>query len=396
MRVLVVANQRPLPTFHGANADIWRIMRALQMASVELGCVSWRDSIADDAYLRELEASVPDYLEFPLAYGRPIPDREKRRVPEFASLRRLAPADMDAALRFARRFDPDCILLMGLYGGELALQVAAHLQRPLVYRSHAIETQYHEEYFRLRRTSGVGNHPRSEGRDDRQQLRAMARFEQLIVARSVMTLEISAEDLHARRRNARLPIEHLPPLVSSPFDDVPPRRDAYDMCYVGNFFMPNNQQGISWFLRDVLPLVLSQTGPLRVVVAGKTMDIEFDRYVLDHGVDLTPNPANVDDIIAGSHVGVNPIFAGNGTTLKTLDYLWSGCATVTTPIGVQGFRFGDSSLPLAVATSATSFANAIVQQLGTRRPVMETRHKLRRFTWEDAGADLASVLRSVS
>lgn len=395
MRVLIVANQRPLPTFHGANADIWRIARALQTAGVDVACVAFRDSIADDAYLAELFATIPNYLEFPLAYGRPVPPREGRRMPEFASLRRLTGEDFGRAVDFGSRFAPDCVLLLGLYSGELAMNLSTALQRPLVYRSHAIETQYHQEYFRLRRSADPGSHSWSRARRDRSQLKAISRIEQMVVSRSALTLEISADDLHARRRGRGLRIAHFPPLVSSRADAAPIRRDTYDICYVGNFFMPNNQHGIRWFVRDVLPRVLETVGPQRVVIAGKTMDFNFVRFLQSNGVEVAPNPTDVDEIIASSTVGVNPIFAGNGTTLKTLDYLWSGCAVVTTPIGVQGFRFGDPTLPLTVAGSAEAFARSVVQRLGERQSLSDTRGKLHRFTWESAGPQLAGLLQAV-
>jgi hypothetical protein len=393
MRVLVVANQRPLPTFHGANADIWRIIRALQTAEVEVACVTYWDAMSDNSYLPELTTTLPNYLEFPVAYGRAISRRESARLPEFASVRRLSGPDFARAVDFGARFAPDCVLLIGLYSGELAMELSAALGRPLVYRSHAIETQYHEEYFRLRRSVEASAYTRSRARTDRVQLRAISRFEQLVVSRSVLTLEISADDLHARRREEGLRIAHFPPLVSSRADVVPTGRDAYDICYVGNFFMPNNQHGITWFVHEVLPMVLESVGPQRVVIAGKTMDFNYVRLLKNAGVEVAPNPTDVDDIIASSTVGVNPIFAGNGTTLKTLDYLWSGCAVVTTPIGVQGFRFGDPSLPLTVAGSAEGFARSVAQRL-THRPVLsETRAKLSRFTWECAGPELAGLLR---
>ena len=102
------------------------------------------------------------------------------------------------------------------------------------------------------------------------QLKALSRFEQLVVSRSALTLEISADDLHARLRGNGFNIDHLPPLVSSPADILPTRKDTYDICYVGNLFMPHNQDGVNWFISDVLPIVLERIGPQRVVIAGKT------------------------------------------------------------------------------------------------------------------------------
>lgn len=395
MRVLVLPNQRPLPTFHGANADNWRIMRALQEAGVSVACLTWRDYIADDAYLPELTSLVPDYLEFPLAYERVITAKEAQRLPAFASLRRISSDDLGRAVDFVGRFAPDLVLLLGLNGGELAMDIAATFRKPLVYRSHAIETQYYLDYFRLLRASETPGHSQSDASSDRVQLKALSRFEQLVVSRSALTLEISADDLHARLRGKGFDIVHFPPLVSSPAAILPTRQDTYDICYVGNLFMPHSREGVNWFIGDVLPIVLERVGPQRVVIAGKTTDADFLRHVQDHAVDVVPNPADADDIVAGSTVGVNPIFAGNGTTLKTLDYLWNGCAVVTTPIGIQGYRFGDPSLPITVAGSTEGFATSIVQRLAERRILSETRAKLQRFSWETAGPQLAGMLEGV-
>jgi hypothetical protein len=370
-------------------------MRALQEAGVSVACLTWRDYIADDAYLPELTSSVPDYLEFPLAYERVISPKEAKKLPGFASLRRISGEDMARAVDFVGRFAPDVVLLLGLNGGELAMEMAATFGKPLVYRSQAIETQYYSDYYRLLRARetpggsqpGVGSH--------RAELKALSRFEQLTVSRSALTLEISADDLHARLRGKGFNIAHFPPLVPSPASILPTRHDTYDICYVGNMFMPHNQNGVNWFIGDVLPIVLERMGPQRVVIAGKTTDTEFLRHVRDYAVDVVPNPADVDDIVARSTVGVNPIFAGNGTTLKTLDYLWNGCAVVTTPIGIQGYRFADPSLPITVAGSKETFAASIVQQLAERPVLAETRAKLQRFSWETAGPELAGMLESV-
>ena len=395
LRVLAIPNQRPLPTFHGANADNWRIMRALQEAGASVACLTWRDYIADDAYLPELTALVSEYLEFPLSYERVITPQEAKRLPEFASLRRVSSDDLAQAHSFSSSFAPDVVLLLGLNGGEMAMAVAAALGKPLVYRSQAIETQYYADYYRLRRELETPGQILPDASTERVQLKALSRFEQLVVSRSALTLEISADDLHARLRGKGFNIAHLPPLVSSPAATLPTRKDNYDICYVGNMFMPHNQNGVNWFIGDVLPIVLEQLGPQRVVIAGKTTDTQFLRDVQNHAVDVIPNPADVDDIVAGSTVGVNPIFAGNGTTLKTLDYLWNGCGVVTTPIGIQGYRFGDSTLPITVAGSTEGFAASIVQRLAERQSIHETRAKLQRFSWESAGPQLISMLQGV-
>ena len=69
---------------------------------------------------------------------------------------------------------------------------------------------------------------------------------------------------------------------------------------------------------------------------------------------------------------------------------------MTTPIGVQGYRFGDRELPLSVATSARGFADTIAHRLAHRPSLAATRARLHRFTWEEAGPDLASTLERVA
>ena len=394
LRVLAIPNQRPLPTFHGANADNWRIIRALQRAGVIVGCLTWRDYIADDAYLPELTSLVPDYLEFPLAYERVITSKEAKKLPGFASLRRISGDDRERAVDFVERFAPDLVLLLGLNGGELAMDLAANFGKPLVYRSQAIETQYYLDYFRLLRGRTISGHSQSDAKSNRAQLKALSRFEQLVVSRSALTLEISADYLYARRRANGFNIDHFPPLVSPPLTSSRPGKIPTTSATSATFSCPTTRTGSTGSSTTCYP-PFGKGGPQRVVIAGKRPIRDFVRHVRDRAVDVIPNPTEADDIVAGSTVGVNPIFAGNGTTLKTLDYLWNGCAVVTTPIGIQGYRFADPSLPITVAGSAEGFATSIVQRLADRRRLSETRAKLQRFSWEAAGPRLAEMLEGV-
>ncbi len=150
--------------------------------------------------------------------------------------------------------------------------------------------------------------------------------------------------------------------------------------------MTNNQQGLHWFLKSVLPLVRKSRPGVRVLIAGKVSDPRVLPPLKEYGVDVMPNPVHAHDVANAIRVGINPIFSGNGTTVKTIDLLWAGCGVVTTPIGAQGYGFTDPDLPIKVATSPQEFGDCILNMLEAM-PITtaNTRSRLSSFSLETAG-----------
>jgi glycosyltransferase involved in cell wall biosynthesis len=356
-RLIVVTSQRPFPTFHGANADAGRLILALRSAGWTIMLVSWRDALSDDFGLKLINSVVERYIEEPMVAKRPA---REWRTPAFAQSRTLADERRAEIVAEARRFVPDLVFSVGLYGASLGVHIAESLGVPHVYRSQAIEHEYYADLIALARQRTPGSVVGKAWRwvRDVWRRRAISRIEEAVLGSSEVVLEISAEDAEIRRSRCGLRIEHLPPCA--PEAEEPLTGDRWiDVLYLGNLFMENNRIGLAWFLDEVLPYLRVVRPQMRVVVAGKSVGERFDDLIAQAGVFFLPNVADAHKLLRSAKIAVNPIFTGNGTNLKTIDALWCGCGVVTTAVGVQGYAF-EGGLNLRVAHSPVEFTCAIL------------------------------------
>ena len=360
-RLIVVTNQRPFPTFHGANADAGRLILALRSAGWKMMLVSWGDSITEDSGLVVINSVVERYVEESMCAVSP---KLERRIPAFAQARALAEGRRDEIVAEARRFAPDLVLSIGLYGASLGVHIARSLGVHHVYRSQAIEHEYHAQLFDLARQrtplSVVGRALRMVHDGSRQ--RAIARVEESVLGSSQVVLEISAQDAEIRRSRCGLRIEHLPPCAPE-VDDPGTGERPIDVLYLGNLFMENNRVGLIWFLDEVFPILRLARPHIKVTVAGKSFDRSFEQWIAETGALVLPNVADAHRVFRSAKVAVNPIFSGNGTNVKTIDALWCGCGLVTTAVGIQGYDAFEYGLNLRVANSPVEFACAVLDRL---------------------------------
>ena len=255
----------------------------------------------------------------------------------------------------ARRFAPDLVLSIGLYGASLGIHIAKTLGVPHVYRSQAIEHDYYAGLFELerQRTSGSVVGRLSGWVRDEFRCRAIAHFEESVLGSSDVVLEISAEDAEIRRSRCRLRIEHLPPCAPEVEDPVTGDR-WIDVLYLGNLFMENNRIGLTWFLGEVLPILRLARPQMRVVVAGKSVDQLSSSLSPRPGSSFCPTLPTPTSCCGTPKIAVNPIFVGNGTNVKTIDALWCGCGLVTTAGRSSGVWRSRAALTSASRTRQSS------------------------------------------
>jgi len=125
-----------------------------------------------------------------------------------------------------------------------------------------------------------------------------------------------------------------------------------------------NQQGLRWFMADVLPKLAQavQDGVCTIRVAGR-MNAELVRELGAYpGVTPSPNPADMRDELARARIVVAPILASSGTRLRILEAWAAGRPVVTTPAGAFGLEYRDGD-ELLCAQEPGAFADAILRIL---------------------------------
>lgn len=364
MRILCIANDIPLPANNGGRVDVWRRLCALRDAGHAVALLCWTDvgRVAPPSdEVREKLLNVCESVRI-LSITRSSGEIARRlcelwRWPSHVAARAVT-ARGNGIEAWARDFGPDVVLLDGLYGGGVALSLSQRLKRPLWYRSHNIEHRYMAAQRRrearfARRLGLLAN------------CVGLERFERSVMARAERVLDISQDDAAFWQREGIRHIEWLPTLVDHEYASrlaASCRGDkAFDVLYFGNLNTPNNVEAVTWLVREVLPIV---TGPdLRIAVAGSRPS-EHLREVLrqDQRIKLIENPEDMAIVVARARVIVNPMLAGSGVNLKSVEMLFSDAALVSTPVGVAGLPEAAKSC-FAVAESPEAFAAAILRGL---------------------------------
>ena len=141
---------------------------------------------------------------------------------------------------------------------------------------------------------------------------------------------------------------------------VPP---AADLVFVGSLDWAPNIDGIDWFQREVLPLILRRKPDCSVAIVGRkpprVIQELRSRYP---GVQVTGTVPDVRPWLWGSKVSIVPLRVGGGTRLKIFEAMAAGIPVVSTTIGAEGLgaRDGDT---IRIADTPEDFAAACITLL---------------------------------
>lgn len=155
-------------------------------------------------------------------------------------------------------------------------------------------------------------------------------------------------------------MHHIPHFLPAPALDA--RDDKrHDVVYVGSD-NPFNQEGATWFLEEVYPLLREAR---RVVVVG-SVNRHLAAYRTRYPeIEFVPHVEDLGAIYRSSRVAICPIFGGTGLKIKVVEALAYGLPVVCTPQGMVGMPSGTTGC--AVADSAPGFAarlTALLQDPG--------------------------------
>lgn len=168
----------------------------------------------------------------------------------------------------------------------------------------------------------------------------------------------------------------------------------HGLAYFGSWNHTPNQTGLTWFLREVWPLVqaFEPGGELHLYGPGRP-DTHDAKNVHVHG--------RVEDLNGSlqAHLGiVVPIIKGVGTRVKFIEAIATGRPVVSTSLGAQGYDMPDGTF--LRADTAQDFAAGCIRALqGDQELSVMAGHGRAfvadNFTWEGVGTTLARVVGAV-
>jgi glycosyltransferase involved in cell wall biosynthesis len=123
-------------------------------------------------------------------------------------------------------------------------------------------------------------------------------------------------------------------------------RDPWRMLFLGTLSYLPNEDGVGWFIREVLPAIRAQEPRMRLRVAGVGLPGGLAPLLSMDGVDFAGEVPEVAPEYAAAGMLVVPLRAGSGTRIKILESFAHGTPVVSTTIGAAGLgvRHGEHLL----------------------------------------------------
>ncbi|WP_165279997.1 glycosyltransferase family 4 protein [Paenibacillus protaetiae] len=324
MKILVACSDFPYPADHGGRVDTWGRIQVLAELGYTIHLVVCGKQMPSETDMKV----VKGYAEKVFLCGRKskITDLLHADPMQVQSRTELRNVQVDK--------DYDYVLLEGDYVYPLLDNPNVGSATPIL-RVHNDEAVYFKSLAQSTRKAAHKLYYRMESR----------KFEQLskkMLEKVDKYLFISSKEFEKfRREHPAATSQFLPPPVSKHF-----RKGSFTgkhVVFIGSLFMPNNREGIEWYLKYIHPLLLKEQD-YKFIIAGNTRKMSLswlEPYNLMNVV-VHDTPQNLDDIYQSGYLFVNPMQHGAGVKLKTIEAIQNGLPVVSTSVGCEGTGLKDN------------------------------------------------------
>ena len=126
------------------------------------------------------------------------------------------------------------------------------------------------------------------------------------------------------------------------------------MLFVGTMTWTPNNEGIIWFLKNVMPLC-NDSAKYELSIVGKNPSDEVKKLSEEYNnVNLLGYVESLDSLYDDCDVLIVPLFIGSGQRVKIIEAFARGYAIISTSIGAEGLKYQDGKTIL-IADNAEQF-----------------------------------------
>lgn len=188
----------------------------------------------------------------------------------------------------------------------------------------------------------------------------LTRFEDKAVHCADELFLLSKEDqcaLGLENRNCNIiPIGVNPPASQKTYTNT--KKDKINLLFVGTMTWAPNNEGIIWFLQNVMPLCKDEN-KYELSIIGKNPSETVTRLCRNFkNVHLLGYVESLDEYYDKCDVLIVPLFVGGGQRVKIIEAFGRGFAVISTSIGVEGLKYEDEKT-IMIADDASTFKEKI-------------------------------------
>ena len=172
---------------------------------------------------------------------------------------------------------------------------------------------------------------------------------------------ISMSDME--RVSAEVSKSYIPlclPVKGVNYSDKPD--DCVNLLWMGGFWWHPNAEGVLWFVRSILPLIVDKLAALNIRLHFLGAGPPDELKAVDDGQNIFVHGFvdSLEDMLASSHLLFVPLLSGGGVRVKILEAMSNGIPVLSTSKGCEGLGATDG-LDIVVRDDAQAFADAILQ-----------------------------------
>ncbi|HEU4799882.1 MAG TPA: glycosyltransferase [Gemmatimonadales bacterium] len=240
-----------------------------------------------------------------------------------------------------------------------SLNVPDDLGVPAVLFQHNVEAMIWQRHAEVRKKSLAHAY-------FAEQWRRMVRFEREECRRFDRVIAVSVQDSEVIRREYGVAdAMDVPTGVDTdyfrPSGQV--AAEPLDMVFTGSMDWLPNEDGIRWFVDEVLPLIRAAEPGATLTVVGRYPPAAIrDLAGRDASVRVTGTVPDVRPYVERAALFVVPLRIGGGTRLKIFEAMAMERPVVSTTIGAEGLPVANGK-DIVLADAASDFAAAVVRLL---------------------------------
>jgi sugar transferase (PEP-CTERM/EpsH1 system associated) len=184
------------------------------------------------------------------------------------------------------------------------------------------------------------------------------------------------------------------------FQPAAGQEQPHNLVFTGSMDYLPNEDGICYFVEQILPRVRSQLPKVTLTVVGRHPSPRVQRLAATTpGVEVTGGVEDIRPYVQRGSVYVVPLRVGSGTRLKIFEAMAMGKAVVSTTVGAEGLPV-QSGKDILLADTPEAFANAVVRLLGDsalRADLGRAARELvvQKHSWASVAQDFESTLETL-
>ena len=169
---------------------------------------------------------------------------------------------------------------------------------------------------------------------------------------------ITRKDAAYFRKYCSKPIIDIPygvyPEEFTPKSEIEGRPKFY---HIGSMNWMPNEEGIRWFIEEVLPKTVEKVPDFVYHLAGRNMP-EWLTALKNPHVDVIGEVPDAKAFVAENDVAIVPLLAGSGIRIKIIESMAMGKTVITTRVGAEGILY-DEEVNIIIAENIAKLVEAI-------------------------------------